>query len=164
MLKRIALLALFISFAANAATPASITVAGVVFKDTANLVVLFGTLTTSSAVKYTTLRNLAGAGYAVPANKTLTVYACRIVESVVAAGSILYFGYGDNDVGQNGSAPTNVTGVTGNIATIGNNITTTAAAQQESAFVQTVPAGKYPMIANSSSTITADFYCYGYVN
>lgn len=82
----------------------TITIGGRLFTDITTLITLTGSGTTG----YTTLRLPSGtAGYPVTAAKTFKVHATRCYgESAVGSASNISLGYGDNDVGYVGAAPT----------------------------------------------------------
>lgn len=87
----------------------TLTVAGCVFTDLANIIVLAGILTTTANIG--TLRKsngtaAAASGYQVTTGKTYLVRATKIFNTAAeAAGSGIEIAYGDNDCGMDGTTP-----------------------------------------------------------
>lgn len=85
----------------------SLTVGGQVFTDLTTLIVLYGSVATTT--RYTTLRKPgATSGYQVTTGKTMTIRAAKINYITPTGSPTINFLYGDTDVGINSaSAPTN---------------------------------------------------------
>ena len=131
-------------------------------------IVLRGVVSASGTSKYTTLRKLGtSAGYQVTAGKTLTIWACLVQIQVASASSGVIIGYGDNDVGVSGSAPTNPLDDIGSTAGGASGtawlaaLTPVAAAPVTSSKVWTTPAAKYPFISVGNVTATLEAQCFG---
>lgn len=127
-------------------------IAGRNFVDLDNLIVL-SVYCSNAANAYSTFRKgVTAAGYQVTAGKTLTLWAAKIVNSIVVAGQTISLGYADTDAGlSNTVSPTNPiwSGSTPSTSAI---YVTAVVEVKEVDFNFQIPATKYPVIFAPAGT------------
>lgn len=147
----------------------SLTIGGRTFTDLTNLISLVGDVQSGA---YTTFRQLDGtSGYTPSGSNKFKVHAIKIflVNSGEAANSTINFGYGNNDVGVGGGAPTSPKYV-GNDSTNGHIFPVpwqgTANGPVDNNFELaygqpfTIPNGKFPFATGNA--VQAQVLVYGY--
>lgn len=129
---------------------------GRTFVDLTNLIVLFSTVGTSGT--YTTSRSAnATSGYQV--SGTLTVGSIDAAITDQPTGSQINLLYGDNDVGQNGSSPTNAVFCGGNSSNhVGTIFTGNKYILPGINF--SIPNGKYPAFSATQQVCLLSLYGY----
>lgn len=121
----------------------SINIGGCLITDLTNLVMLKHS--TASTTQWATGRTFfASSGYQVPAGKILQMVGYRFQRAAGSNVVLNAVGYGDNDVGFNGSAPTNPITVEPRA-----NIVNTGERVEEGMFIW-VPSLKYPAIQSGT--------------
>lgn len=139
-----------------------IQVAGRVFTDLTNLIVLYCSIGGVTNRYGSARNNNTSAGYAVPAAKTLTILAVKQIANQAAGSATLM--YADNDSGVSSTtAPTNPVYLAGaGLAFLNDNAA--VANQIETTLTFSVPTGKYITIDSATSNKSATFVLYGYLS
>lgn len=146
----------------------SLTVAGQVFTDLDNLIVLKGGITSTNK-RSTPRRGFSTSGYQVPVGKTLRVLALELVVTVVGSGEYLQIGYCDNDLGLAGTtAATNQKTLGTGAAVAGGKgdgiLQCTTLGLFSANVLMDVPTGKYLFLENyQTGSYTAHVTLYGYL-
>lgn len=132
----------------------TLTVGGRVFTNISGLLQLYANIVASTGTNSTFRKPGAASGYQVPASKTFTVAAVRVINNSVAGLIATTLLYGDADVGMAGTtAFTNATYIAGASAASqffgGSNAAVNFVQETSTNFA--VPTTKYPSITSTSA-------------
>jgi len=146
----------------------TLTIAGRVFTDLQNLIVIRGHFNGVGAA-YTGFAKTTGivapgtGGYVVPASKTFQVHAMSLLILTAAAGTYSpAIGYGDTDIaGSAAAAPANAK-YSSNASASGSNLSPTPAGKLEVDFRFDIPTGKYAFAYMNNQALVGPIFLYGY--